>query len=114
MARLLLRGGASLAETARAEAQRVVDELVARGDLDADEAAAIEAAVRESVDANGRWLDERVVGPLRGAWRGLADAARQATGDASGRDDEIRARLAALEERLGRIEQALGLRGDGA
>jgi polyhydroxyalkanoate synthesis regulator phasin len=108
IARLLLRGGASLAESARAEAQRVVDELRARGDLGVDEAEEIEAAVREAVEANTRWLDERVVEPLRGVWRGATEAARRAAAEGSGTDDEIRARLAALEERLTRIERRLG------
>ena len=108
IARLLLRGGASLAESARAEAQRVVEELRARGDLGVEEAEAIEAAVREAVDANTRWLDERVVGPLRGAWRGAAEAARRGAAESSEPSDEIRARLAALEERLERIERLLG------
>ena len=113
IARLLLRGGAALAESARAEAQRVVEELRARGDLGADEAEEIEAAVREAVDANTRWLDERVVEPLRGAFRSATEAARRATAAGAGEDEELRARLAALEERLARIERLLDDRGKG-
>ena len=110
--RMLLRGGASLAESARAEAQRVIDELRTRGDLGADEAEEIEAAVRQAVETNTRWLDDNVVEPLRGAWRGAAEAARRAAAEAPGQDDELRARLAAIEERLSRIERRLGPRGD--
>lgn len=111
---MVLRGGASLVESARAEAQRVVDELRARGDLGVDEAEEIEAAVREAVDANARWLDERVVEPLRGAFRGATEAARRATAEGARQDEELRARLAALEERLARIECLLEDRGNGS
>jgi polyhydroxyalkanoate synthesis regulator phasin len=109
---MLLRGGASLAESARTEAQRVIDELRAHGDLGAGEAEEIEAAVRQAVEANTRWLDDHVVEPLRGAWRGASDAARRAAAEAPGPDEELRARLAAIEERLARIERRLGPRGD--
>lgn len=116
IARLLVRGGGTLAESARAEAERVLAELVARGDLSREEAAEIEAAVLDAAEAHRRWLDERVVGPLRGAWRGLAEAmgrsaAEPAPGAAAGGD--LAARLAAIEERLARIERALAGRGEG-
>jgi polyhydroxyalkanoate synthesis regulator phasin len=120
IARLVLRGGSSLAESARAEAQRVLEELVARGDLGRAEAADIEAAVLEAAETHRRWLDERVVGPLRGAWRSTAEAVGRAAGEAGAGQagagdaqarDELRARLAAIEERLARIERALAGRG---
>lgn len=111
IARMVLRGGSSVAESARAEAQRVLEELVARGDLGRAEAADIEAAVLDAAEAHRRWLDERVVGPLRGAWRNATEAAARAAAE-PGRaqvpaGDELRARLAAIEERLARIERAL-------
>jgi polyhydroxyalkanoate synthesis regulator phasin len=109
--RMLVRGGGSLAESARAEAQRVLEELVARGDLGRAEAAEIEEAVVAAAEAHRRWLDERVVAPLRGAWRSASDAVGRAAAESeapAGRaEDEVRARLAAIEERLARIEQAL-------
>jgi len=118
IARLLVRGGGTVAESARAEAQRVLAELVARGDLGREEAADLEAAVVEAAEAHGRWLDERVVGPLRGAWRGVAHAVGRAIAEREGEaprpeEDELRARLAAIEERLARIERALAGRVEG-
>lgn len=110
IARLLLRGGSGLAESARAEARRVLDELVARGDLGRAEAEELEAAVRQAAETHQRWLEERVVAPLRGAWRGVAEAAGRAAGAGRGdttAHDELRARLDAIEERLARIERAL-------
>ncbi|HEY8492970.1 MAG TPA: hypothetical protein VIN04_03685 [Myxococcota bacterium] len=115
IARLLLRGGSGLAESARAEARRVLDELVARGDLGRAEAEELEAAVRKAAETHQRWLEERVVAPLRGAWRGAAEAAGRAAGRAGRGDaaalDDLRARLDAIEERLARIERALTGRG---
>lgn len=107
IARLLVRGGGTLADAARAEARRVLEELVARGDLGREEAARLETAVAEAAETHRRWLDERVAGPLRELLRGAAEAVGR------GADDELRARLAALEERLARIEQALAGRGGG-
>lgn len=116
IARMLMRSGGALAESARAEAQRVLEELVKRGDLGRAEAAEIEEAVVAAAEAHRRWLDERVVAPLRGAWRGAAEAVGRAGSEARATtapaDDELRARLAAIEERLARIERALAGRGD--
>jgi polyhydroxyalkanoate synthesis regulator phasin len=100
------------AESARAEARRVVDELVARGDLGREEAAAIEAAVADAVDANRRWLDERVLRPLREALasaRAGARASEPAPAEGAGPPlpAALDARLAALEARLERIERKL-------
>lgn len=103
--RLVTRGAAG----AREEARRVLDELVARGDLDRAEADEIEAAVRSAVETHRRWLDERVVGPLRSAWR-RAGGAAAARAEASGAD-ALAARLDAIEARLARIERALGAPG---
>ena len=94
--RLVARG----ADRARAEARLVVEELVARGDLGRDEAAAIEAAVADAVESNRAWLDARVLGPLREVLGGAAPAA-----------PSLEVRLAALEERLARIERKLDGRG---
>lgn len=107
IARILLRGSASLAEDARAEARRVLEELVARGDVAREEAAEIEAAVLDAAEAHRRWLDERVTGPLRGAWRRLAEAVARGAAEAGAGDGELPARLAAIEERLARLERAL-------
>ncbi|MEB2343563.1 MAG: hypothetical protein OZ948_02350 [Deltaproteobacteria bacterium] len=119
IARVLVRGGGALAESARAEARRVLEELVARGDLGRAEAAEIEEAVVAAAETHRRWLDERVVAPLRGVWRSTAEAvgraAREAGRDAAAPADEgLRARLAAIEERLARIERALAGRDRGA
>jgi len=115
IARMVMRGGSSMAESARAEAQRVLEELVARGDLGRAEAADIEAAVLDAAETHRRWLDERVVGPLRGAWRSAAEAVGRAAGEAGLAEaparDELRARLDGIEERLARIERALAGRG---
>ena len=136
LVRLLLRG----AEAARGEARRILDELVTRGDLSRAEADEALARVQDAVDANRRWLDERVVAPLRDVVRGAGGALRRALGDArQGARDEARfdepegqplrampdepegqalramlARLAALEERLARIEARLAARGAAA
>jgi polyhydroxyalkanoate synthesis regulator phasin len=132
IARTLLRGGGDLAESARAEAQRVLEELVARGDLGREEAAQIEAAVLDAAETHRQWLEARVSGPLRGAWRGVVEAVRagaaaesEAAGLGSGgpaaasrpssdpltrallSSIEVRERLHAIEERLERIERAL-------
>lgn len=99
----LARGARSLGdpEAALAEARRIVAELVARGDLSREEAAQLEQAVLGAAAANRRWLDERVVGPLRG---GLARTLGS---------DALAARLDALEARLARIETLLAGRRDG-
>lgn len=109
---MLVRGGGALAESARAEARRVLEELVARGDLGQDEATEIEEAVADAAETHRRWLDERVMAPLRGAWRSTAEAVGRAAseagrGTAAPADDDLRARLGAIEERLARIERAL-------
>jgi polyhydroxyalkanoate synthesis regulator phasin len=112
--RLLARRGGSVAESARAEAQRMLEELVARGELGRAEAQEIEDAVRKAAETHARWLDERVVAPLRGAWRSAAEAAGRAAAAqqreapaAAPAGDDVRARLDAIEERLARIERAL-------
>jgi polyhydroxyalkanoate synthesis regulator phasin len=98
LVRLVARG----VESAREEARRVADELVARGDLGREEAAAIEAAVADAVEANRAWLEARVLAPLRAALRGSGPEA-----------PTLEARLAALEARLARIERKLDGRGAG-
>ena len=112
LVRLLTRG----AEAARGEASRILDELVARGDLSRAEADETLARVQEAVDANRRWLDERVVSPLRDALRGAGGALRRVLDDAAhpreARSDApegeaLRTRLAALEARLARVEARL-------
>jgi polyhydroxyalkanoate synthesis regulator phasin len=100
IARWIANSSRSLGEGARAEARRVLDVLVERGDLTRAEADEIESAVARAADGQRRWLDERVLGPLGRAF------ARAGTG-------ELETRLAALEERLARIEAALaGRRAD--
>jgi polyhydroxyalkanoate synthesis regulator phasin len=115
IARLILRGAGSIGDAAREEAQRVLDELVARGDLAGDEAAEIEAAVLDAVEANRRWLEERLVAPARGVLGRAAEAVGRALAEApraahAGAEPSLAARLAALEERLARIEQLLARR----
>lgn len=100
LARLLARGTQGASEGARREARRVLDVLVERGDLPRSEADEIEAAVAQAADAHRRWIDESVLAPLGRALRGFAG-----TG-AGGLD----ARLAAMEERLARIEAWLASR----
>jgi polyhydroxyalkanoate synthesis regulator phasin len=85
LVRLLTRG----ADAARGEARRILDELVARGDLSRAEADEALARVQEAVEVNRRWLDERVVSPLRDVLRGAGDALRRVLDDESrpgGRD----------------------------
>jgi polyhydroxyalkanoate synthesis regulator phasin len=101
LARWLTQGSRALGEGARGEARRVLDVLVDRGDLSRDEADEIEAAVAQAADGHRRWLDERVLAPLRAAFGGT-------------QRDALEARLAALEERLARIEAALARREGGA
>ncbi|HTY18015.1 MAG TPA: hypothetical protein VMH82_09830 [Myxococcota bacterium] len=111
LVRLLTRG----AEAARGEASRILDELVARGDLSRAEADLALERVREAVEANRRWLDERVVAPLRDALRGAGGALRRALDEAprdgGPREDALLARFAALEERLARVEARLARTG---
>jgi len=110
LVRLLTRG----AEAARGEASRILDELVARGDLSRVEADEALARVQEAVEVNRRWLDERVVSPLRDALRGAGGALRRVLDDPAhpgGRREELLARLAALEARLARVEARLDGRG---
>ncbi|RIK98604.1 MAG: hypothetical protein DCC71_20860 [Proteobacteria bacterium] len=97
MVRWLARGGRSLTESARGEARRVLDVLIERGDLSRAEADEIEAGVAGAAEQQRRWIEERVLGPL---------ARRLGAGGAGG----VEARLAAIEERLARIEAALSLR----
>jgi polyhydroxyalkanoate synthesis regulator phasin len=91
LARLLAHGSESVRDGARAEAQRVLDVLVERGDLSRAEAERME----DAVESAARGLDEQVLAPLGRALRpggAVAD------------------RLAAIEERLARIEAALANR----
>jgi polyhydroxyalkanoate synthesis regulator phasin len=98
LVRLVLRG----AESARDDARRVAEELVARGELGREEAAVVEAAVADAVASQRAWLDERVLRPLRELLgRSDPDAAAQ------GRE-RLDARLAAIEARLAQIERRLG------
>jgi polyhydroxyalkanoate synthesis regulator phasin len=116
IARLILRGAGSVGDAAREEARRVLDELVARGDLARDEAADLEAAVLEAVEANRRWFEERLIAPARDVLGRTAEAVGRAFADAprSGRagavDPSLAARLDALEQRLARIEHLLARR----
>lgn len=100
LARLLARGAQGATEGARREARRVLDVLVERGDLSRAEADDIEAAVREATDTHRRWLDESVLTPIGRTLRSFTTTAGAATGG-------VEARLAALEERLARIEALL-------
>jgi polyhydroxyalkanoate synthesis regulator phasin len=79
----------------------VLDVLVERGDLSRAEADELERGVAQAAESQGRWIDERVLAPLRNALRGASTPA-----GAGG----IEARLTALEERLARIEAALASR----
>jgi len=88
LARLLAHGSESVREGARAEAQRVLDVLVERGDLSRDEADRIE----DAVDSAARRLDEQILAPV---------------GRALGPGGAVAERLAAIEERLARLEAAL-------
>jgi polyhydroxyalkanoate synthesis regulator phasin len=112
LTRLLVRGAAS----AREDARRVLDELVARGDLSREEALEIEAAVLDAVEANRRWLDERLVTPLRGVVTGAAQAIGRALAEAAPRGGSaaVADRLEALERRLARLEELLARRRGGA
>jgi polyhydroxyalkanoate synthesis regulator phasin len=101
LVRLLARGGQGFAEGARSEARRVLEVLVERGDLSRAEAEQIEAGVAEAAETQRRWLDERVLGPLGRALRSAGGAS------------DLDSRLAAIEERLARIEAALAKRGGG-
>ena len=71
------------------------------GDLLRAEADEIERGVARAAESQGRWVDERVLTPLRNALR--AAAAPAAAGG-------IAERLAAIEARLDRIEAALASR----
>jgi polyhydroxyalkanoate synthesis regulator phasin len=101
LARILSRGAQGVGEGVRAEARRVLDVLVERGDLSRGEAQELEDRIAEAADEHRRWLGERVLGPLGRAF-----------GAVNGRGD-LDARLAALEERLARIEAALRGRSGG-
>lgn len=112
--RWLARGS----DAARDEAQRVLEELLRRGDVSAEEAEEIRAGIAEAVEANRRFLQERVGGPLRevlGALAGLRDqppSDRERSREGLGSDREllraILARLDELAERVGRLESRLG------
>jgi polyhydroxyalkanoate synthesis regulator phasin len=116
-------------DAAREEAQRVLDELLERGDMGPEEADAIRAGILEAVESNRRFLQERVGAPLRELLGALAslregrpserDTPRE--GGPSERDtpreggpcerDALRAileRLDELSERVGRLESRLG------
>lgn len=95
----LARGGKQLGESARSEARRVLDVLIERGDLSRAEAEEIEAGIAAAAETQRRLVEERVLAPLARALRGVAGS-----GDAE-------ARLAAIEERLARIEALLARRG---
>lgn len=69
--------------------------LVERGDLSADEAHRIEAGIVDATETHRRWIEERVVAPLGRILRGAAG------------NGDLEARLAAMEERLARIEAVL-------
>ena len=88
LARLLAHGTESVRDGARAEAQRVLDVLVERGDLTRAEADDLQAAVGTAAQR----LEDEVLAPLGRALRP---------------DGSVAARLAAIEERLARIESAL-------
>jgi polyhydroxyalkanoate synthesis regulator phasin len=88
LARLLAHGSESVRDGARAEAQRVLDVLVERGDLTRAEADEIQATVAGAAQR----LETEVLAPIGRALRP---------------DGSIAERLAAIEERLARIETAL-------
>jgi len=113
LARSLAGGGQSLANSlaqslgpgGRGEARRVLDVLVERGDLSRAEADEIETAVAGAAETQRRWVDENVIAPLGRALRGVAKAAAPGAGS-----DALHDRVAAIEERLERIERALTAR----
>ncbi len=99
LSQLLFRG----AEVAQHEARRILDELIARGDLSDEEAAEIELAVQEAVASHRRFFRESVLSPLRGAWN--AWNAREPAG--AGGLDEVLERLSDLSARLERLEREM-------
>jgi len=108
LARRFAGGAQSLGAGARGEARRVLDVLVARGDLSRTEADEIEAAIADAAERQRRWVDENLLSPLGRALRGVARGAA-----ASGaRNGALLDRLAAIEVRLERIERALAMRDD--
>jgi polyhydroxyalkanoate synthesis regulator phasin len=87
-------------EAVREDARRALAELVARGDLSAEEARAIEQAVAGALERSAGFVAEHVLEPARGLLRA-------ATAAGGARLDELAARLDALSERLERLEQRL-------
>ncbi len=112
LSQLLFRG----AELAQHEARRILDELIARGDLSDEEAAEIELSVQEAVASHRRFFRESVMAPLRGAWgawngREAAGGPREAGG--ASELGEVLARLSDISERLERLEREMDrARGD--
>lgn len=94
---LLVRG----ADAARAEAERVLAELRARGDVSAEEAREIEKGVREAIESNQIFLEENVLNPLRGLLGGLL-------GRRAAEQDAILQKLADLERKLDELEGRAG------
>mgnify|MGYP006317484309 FL=1 len=107
LARSFAGGAQSLGAGARAEARRVLDVLVDRGDLSRAEADEIEAAIADAAETQRRWVDENLLSPLGRALRGVARAAAPGA-----RNDALLDRLAAIEARLEGIERALAKRDD--
>lgn len=115
---------------ARRDAARIASELVSRGSLSAEEAAALERAVQDAV-VQGRDLlaaalrePRRIVAALRGSGARVSRAAGAGEGPAVGRDGELAeddpgtaterallARLDRIEARLNLLERALHARG---
>ena len=89
----------SSADALRADARRALDELVARGDLSAEEARALEEGVAGALERSHAFVSTNVLAPLRAVLGSL--------GAPGARDAELSARLDALDERLARIERRL-------
>ena len=97
-------------EGARADAERITAELVARGHLPAEDAAALEAAVASAMRAGRELLTEALREPAR-----LVAALRRGAATRSGADATAPARLAEdlrrLDERVARLERTLARMG---
>lgn len=87
-------------EAVRDDARRALAELMARGDLSAEEAQALEGAVQGALERSAGFVSERVLAPLR-------ELLRAATAAGGASLDDLTARLDALSERLERLERRL-------
>lgn len=84
----------------RHDAQRALEELVSRGDLSTEEARAIEQAVESAVERSTTFVSENVLEPLRAVLGAVVPGG-------SAPDEELLARLDALDARLARIERRM-------